>query len=204
MLYMVWIIIAVAMSGCSIVKTVPSKSEYRLVTPEVVQKHHSACHQSTLKLEPVQSANTFLNRQIYYVTNDIEEHHYTQSLWAQSPNSMIEQLIKQVLIESNMFASVLDYRSNADTTWRYEVRLLDFMQYFEHDMSSYVKVSMDFVLIKNIGRQVVASKHIEMTLPTQSADARGGVQALNRLLSRILAKSNAWLETQCHYSEEGV
>ncbi len=199
--YIVWIITAVMISGCSIVKTVPSKSEYRLVLPEVKQEHYLACRDTTLKLEPVQSADTFLNRQIYYVVNEIEQYHYTQSLWAESPNSMVEQLMKQVLIESHLFASVLDYRSNADTTWRYEVRLLDFMQYFTDETSSYVKVSMDFVLIKNSGREVVASKHIEVTLPTSSADAKGGVEALNRALSRIINESNTWLKTQCRHSE---
>ncbi|GEM_PF-517903 len=203
MVYWISIILVTLMSGCSIIKTVPSKSEYRLVVPEVTPAHDSACHQSTLKLEPVQSADTFLERHIYYVMHDIEQYHYTQSLWAQSPNRMIEQLIKQVLIERNMFDSVLDYRSNADTTWRYEVRLLDFMQYFEQDSSSYVKVSIDFVLIQNIGRKAVASKHLELTLPTQSADAKGGVMALNEALKRIISQSNQWLEVQCRRNKEG-
>jgi len=201
--YIVWIITAVMISGCSIVKTVPSKSEYRLVLPEVQQEDHSACRNTTLKLEPVQSADIFLDRQIYYVMDDIEQYHYTESLWAQSPNSMVEQLLKEVLIESNRFASVLDYRSNADTTWRYEVRLLDFMQYFTSETSSYVKVSMDFVLIKNVGREVAASKHLEVTLPTQRADAKGGVKALNKALSRIINESNVWLESACR-QHEGV
>ncbi|RUM66925.1 MAG: hypothetical protein DSZ03_00420 [Sulfurimonas sp.] len=201
--YLVWIIILAAFSGCSIVKTVPGKSEYRLVLPEMTQYPHSACRQSTLKLEPVQSADMFLERHMYYVMNTIEQRHYTQSLWAQSPNSMIEQLLKQVLIESDMFASVLDYRSNADTTWRYEVRLLDFMQYFESEKRAYVKVSMDFVLIKNIGREVVASKHIELKLPSDAPNAKGGVAALNRALARIVRQSNAWLQQQCQ-QEEGV
>ncbi len=199
--YILWIIVLVVMSGCSIVKTVPGKHEYRLVLPEVAVQPHSACRQSTLKLEPVLSADTFLDRYIYYVVNNIEQHRYTQSLWAQSPNSMIEQLIKQMLIEGRMFASVLDYRSNADTTWRYEVRLLEFMQYFNPDMSSYVKVSMDFVLIKNVGREVVDSQHFERLLPAKTADAKGGVMALNKALLDIMQESNVWLQQQCQRYE---
>jgi ABC-type uncharacterized transport system auxiliary subunit len=171
--------------------------EYRLLGPEIKSIKGSACQSITIKLEPIQSSNTLFDNRMYYVLDDIERHFYTQSLWAQSPNRQIETVIKNSLIESDMFASVLDYRSNAKTQWRYEVRLLDAMQYFNGQKESYVKLSMDFVLIKNIGREVVSSKHFELQLPSETLDAQGGVLALTKALQHMVLKSHAWLESEC-------
>ncbi len=194
------VVLVVIISGCSITKTVPSKTEYRLLSPDVTKIQSSPCESITIKLEPIQSSNTLLDYRMYYTMDSIQQRYYNESLWAQSPNKMIEQILKNVMIESKLFASVLDYRSNADTQWRYEVRILDCMQYFKDDGSSYVKLSMDFVVIKNIGMQVVASKHFEVVLPTETSDAQGGVVALNKAVSQIVQESNSWLQNECQNS----
>jgi ABC-type uncharacterized transport system auxiliary subunit len=190
-------IVLFLLSGCSVTKTVPSKMEYRLLGPKMEPLERSACQHITIKLEPIQSPEILLDKRMYYVLDDIQQHFYTQSLWSQSPNRRIETVIKDALIQSNMFASVLDYRSNAETQWRYEVRLLDAMQYFKTDKESYVRLSMDFVLIKNVGREVVSSKHFELELPSKTLDAKGGVLALTQALQEIIRKSHAWLEYEC-------
>jgi len=168
--------------------------------PEFTKISSSPCSDITVKLEPIQSSNILLDRRMYYVTNEVEQHYYTESLWSQSPNKMVEQIVKSVMIESQLFASVLDYRSNADTQWRYEIRILDFMQYYRDDMSSYVKLSMDFVLIKNAGREIIASKQLEATLPVETPDAKGGVLALNKATAKIVKESNSWLQSECQNS----
>ena len=200
MIRYLWIVLVVIISGCSITKTVPSKIEYRLMIPEFTKISSSPCSDITVKLEPIQSSNILLDRRMYYVTNEVEQHYYTESLWSQSPNKMVEQIVKSVMIESQLFASVLDYRSNADTQWRYEIRILDFMQYYRDDMSSYVKLSMDFVLIKNAGREIIASKQLEATLPVETPDAKGGVLALNKATAKIVKESNSWLQSECQNS----
>ncbi len=100
------------------------------------------------------------------------------------------------MVESNLFASVLDYRSNAETQWRYEVRILDAIQYFNGE-TSHIKLSMDFVLIKNVGREIVSSKHIEMEIPSKTLDAKGGVLALNEALDKIVRQNISWLQSEC-------
>jgi ABC-type uncharacterized transport system auxiliary subunit len=184
------------MSGCSITKTIPQKTEYLLTSPQVSEVKDSACSNVAIKIEPIQSSNVLRDNRIYYIINDVEQHAYTQSLWAENPNRSFEEILKNVLIQSKMFSSVLDYRSNADTQWRYEVRILDFMQYFK-DNTSYVNVAMDFVIIKNTGREVVASKHFQWSDSVQSLDAKGGVSALNSAMHELLRQSNAWLEQEC-------
>ncbi len=192
--------LVIMISGCSITKTVPSKTEYRLLTPDVAKIQSSSCESITIKLEPIQSSNTLLDHRMYYAIDSIEQRYYSESLWVQSPNKMIEQILKNAMIESKLFGSVLDYRSNADTQWRYEVRILDCMQYFKDDGSSYVKLSMDFVIIKNIGMKIVASKHLEVVVPAETSDAQGGVIALNRAVSQIVTQSNSWLQSECQNS----
>ncbi|MEA2110492.1 MAG: ABC-type transport auxiliary lipoprotein family protein [Campylobacterota bacterium] len=191
-----FILILIFLGGCSITKSVPAKVEYRLTAPMVAPIVNSSCSDITLKIEPIQSSSLLLENRMYYVLDEVEQRHFTQSLWSQSPNKRVEQILKKVIIESNLFASVLDYRSNAATQWRYEVRILDAMQYFSGE-KSYVKLSMNFVLIRNVGREVVSSKHFEVELPTQTADAKGGVLALNSAVNTIVTQSVEWLQAEC-------
>ncbi len=190
------IIALLFLSGCSITKSVPAKVEYRLMTPDVTPIQNSSCANITLKLEPIQSSNILLEKRMYYVLDGIEQRYFTQSLWSEGPNKRVEQILKTVMVESNLFASVLDYRSNAETQWRYEVRILDAIQYFNGE-TSHIKLSMDFVLIKNVGREIVSSKHIEMEIPSKTLDAKGGVLALNEALDKIVRQNISWLQSEC-------
>ena len=190
------IIALLFLGGCSITKSVPAKVEYRLMTPKITAIENSSCSDITIKLEPIQSSNLLRENRMYYVMDGVQQRYFTQSLWSESPNKRVEQILKTVMIESALFASVLDYRSNAETQWRYEVRILDAMQYFNGE-SSHIKLSMNFVLIKNVGREIVSSKHIQVELPAQTLNAKGGVLALNNAITKVINQSVAWLQGEC-------
>ena len=79
-----------------------------------------------------------------------------------------------------------------------ETNIEDFMQYFSKDeKNSFSNVVITLTLIDTQTNSVIATKTFRSKVDSQSADANGGVIALNRALSNVLNESGKWLGETC-------
>jgi cholesterol transport system auxiliary component len=184
-------------TGCSV--TVPHVLEYR-INPEIIKTETQAsqCKDKTIKISQVFTSNSLMTKSMQYAGNRYKVFEFTQSEWASTPNKAItESLIKSVRNSSN-FSMVSGYRSRTRTDLVLETNVDSFIQYFSNDdNSSYVDVSLSFTLVNARTGEPLSSKIIDKKLPTESADALGGVTALNTALSDVLNQVNIWLNGSC-------
>ena len=182
-------------AGCSV--TVPAVTEYRLA-PQVTYTSQQQCHSKSLKILAVKSPSTLKTNQMRYVVQPFKEGSYTQSSWAQSPNKMLQRELYFVLSHSGIFGKVYNYDVLGESKWILEVHLDEFVQYFDTAQEdSFVKIAIDATLYNDESKQVIAKHYFVRELESQSADALGGIDAMNKAFGLILEDIVKWLEGSC-------
>ena len=189
------VFVALFLTGCSV--TTPAVMEYRL-TPKITATPQQKCKSKSLKLLAVKSPNVFKTQQMRYVIEPFTEGSFTQSSWAYSPNSMLQRELYLALDRSSAFEAVYDYDSLGDAKWLVELHLDEFVQYFDAaQKDSFVRIAIDVTLYDGKSKRVIAKHYFTKKIPTQSADALGGVDAMNKAFGLILEDIVEWIEGSC-------
>ena len=184
--------------GCSI-KKVPAVSEYTLEPdPTIAKVDESGCKEENLKILEPFGGSEYATNDLYYVVLPYEQNKYTQSAWYASVSSKIYESLLQSLKKSALFGGVSNYASIAKDGLVLEVQINDFKQYFSEDETeSYIVSDITFTLVDAKTFSIISQKQIRKKIPTQSLDAKGGVEALNEALTQTLQEVIAWLRERC-------
>jgi len=180
------------LSACS--TTYPPYRAYELQkSADVVQKSQ-ACKE-TLRVAKVNTSPLLMRKKMYYVSG-MESYSYTESEWTKRPSEFITESFLEAVAKSNAFSSVIGEASKAKNRYLLESRVETFMQYYnEVQTDSYAKIAVTFFLIDAGSGEIVKSMHFEKEQPCVSADAKGGVKALNALLNDASKALSEWIVT---------
>ncbi|MDF1878899.1 membrane integrity-associated transporter subunit PqiC [Sulfurimonas sp. SAG-AH-194-C20] len=193
----VWIVLAIFLVGCT--TTQPHVSKYNL-EPKIQKQEYvsTSCKEKSLKVGQVFSSNSLMSQKMNYVQGKYEESSFTQSEWARTPNRAISDALVKSVRASELFANSSTFKSRAKTDLLLETHLETFMQYFEKEAEqSSVVVVMTLNLLNTKDSKSISHATFNVEIETLSADAKGGVVALNNVLSKVLLKTNSWLDGVC-------
>jgi len=190
----------IMMGGCSVTTTVPPLHEYRLsptIQPLSLDTN-TQCKAQTLKVSQIFALDTLQTKKMRYALQSYEEYAYTQSRWVVAPSEAIIHNVIESLQQDGMFKSVIEYGSKAQANLLLELRVDEFMQYFDADeKSSFVKVTLGMRLIDQNNNEVVIEKSFHEVQKAQSADAQGGVAALNTAVAKVIQEVRSTLAEVC-------
>jgi len=189
--------IMVLFTGCTV--SVPPVSEYRIDAGESeISFKQMSCSDKSLRVSQVFSSSSLMSKKMQYAHGNYKQNNYSESQWAQSPSRALTSEILKSVRSSELFSSVLSYKTRSRSHYLLESSVEDFMQYFSEDeKSSYVRVAIVMSLVESRSGKVVSSQRFLIKKETKSADAKGGVEALNAALKELLAESNKWLSRAC-------
>ncbi|MFT7860365.1 MAG: ABC-type transport auxiliary lipoprotein family protein [Sulfurimonas sp.] len=180
------------LSGCSI--THPAMTDYRIdpnVKPPVTT---GGCKKHSIKVSPVFANSSLNSTAMRYSVGRYKEYTFTESAWADTPSRLITNKLVNVLNGSGMFEGVYGYKSSNSGDLILEMRINEFIQSFnESENSSDAKIDISFNLIERKSGKLLASKNFVKVMQTKTADAKGGVEALNILLGEVLEDTVLWL-----------
>lgn len=187
----------IIVSACSFKE--PYKKQYTLdVQTEAPTQRGMMCQDKSLKVSQAFSSNRLMDRQMSYIEGAYREYAFSESEWAQSPNSIITQKLISSIRQSGLFQSVEGYKSRSKSDYLLESTIEEFVQYYSEDAKhSYVKAVMHFVLIDAKSSEVISSKSLSKKIELQSLKADEGVSALSKALSEIFKEKNIWLSEEC-------
>ena len=187
----------IIVSACSFKE--PYKKQYTLdVQTEAPTQRGMMCQDKSLKVSQAFSSNRLMDRQMSYIEGAYREYAFSESEWAQSPNSIITQKLISSIRQSGLFKSVEGYKSRSKSDYLLESTIEEFVQYYSEDAKhSYVKAVMHFVLIDAKSSEVISSKSLSKKIELQSLKADEGVSALSKALSEIFKEKNIWLSEEC-------
>ena len=187
------LVLLILFSGCS--TTHPPVVTYK-IDPQIKTNNKTTLKYptSTLKVSETFVDHSLRGIKIKYIDANQREYSYNNSRYAQELNLAITNSIIKTIKDAKIFKNVVSYRSKAKAQLYLEVNLYEFMQYFSKDeKKSYVKVDIDLDLIDNKTLKIIKSKRFKKQKDTNSADAHGGIEALNETLAEIEKEIIIWL-----------
>ena len=191
-------ILVLIFSGCVTTK-IPAKSEYRINTNVTVNKSNGqSCKEKSLKVAQAFSSSSLMTNSMMYALGDSKQYAFSESLWAQSPNTVISSKFLKLIRETRLFKSVQISKSRSRNDFILEINIEDFMQYFdEKSTHSYVKISVNLTLIDIKSNKVVDAQTFSSKVDVAILNAEGGVEGLSHALSNVLKDTNTWISGVC-------
>ncbi len=187
----------VLLSGC--VTTKPSITEYRVVAKtSKARSVVDGCKEKSLKIAQAFSSSSLMSLKMDYVQEESKIFSYSQAHWNESPNHSVTKEILKKIRDSKLFKNVQISRSRSKNSWVLETNIEDFLQYYSEGLKdSFAKVIISLTLIDSKTNSVIATKTFNSKVNTNTLDAEGGVEALNKALSDILTQNIEWLNGVC-------
>lgn len=119
---------------------------------------------------------------------------YANSDWAAPPADMLEQRLRSALAGSD-WRAVVGPGSNAQADFTLYLRLDDFSQVFTAPAQSFGVLDATATVVA-ASDDVVAQRHFHVRVAAPSADAAGGVKALDAASRDFARQVRDWLATQ--------
>lgn len=129
----------------------------------------------------------FDTTQIAYVHQPYELNYFVSSRWADTPARMLDSLIKQAIVQTESFRSVVQTPGVIPADVRLDIELVRLQQDFKIRPSR-VQFTLRAQLIDVRGKRLLATQQFDEVETAASEDAYGGVAAANRILQRVLGK----------------
>ncbi len=185
------------LSGCSVQS--PTVSEYRIDAKPLTQPFsQTTCRDKSLKVSQAFSPSNLMTLKMNYGQGSHKQFVYSQSQWAQSPNSALTAELVKFIKETRLFKNVQISKSRSKSDILLETNIEDFMQYFSKDeTSSFSNVAITLTLIDIKTNSVISTKTFNSKVNVTSMNASGGVIALNSALKNVLLASGEWLGETC-------
>lgn len=186
------------MGGCTLQKSVPPVSTYRM-TADVKEATYESrgCRDKTLRIALLEGSDLLRSRTIYYADDASKQYGYTRARWVESPSQQLRYLLEHSATESGLFKGVIPYRSLAKNDLLLETNVKTFLQVIHDDGGSDVYLSMDLSLIDQFSRKILATKQVVLSKEAASADVEGAVGAFNALAAEAMSETNRWLNDEC-------
>ena len=184
-----------AMSGCA-VKTVPPTHYYTLsqTTPGIDRLALKTPLADSIRIVTSHATKLTEGTQIYYLTKRYMQQPYAFSRWYDSVDTMMENKLLAALKRADIAKSLLPAATSADARMVLEIDIVDFVQDFSAGATPTAKITLLATLIDNRTGKSLATRLFESKTACKSADAAGGVAALNEAADRIVLRLVGWLE----------
>lgn len=118
---------------------------------------------------------------------------YAQSDWAAPPPALLEPVLAAALARDGAWHAVVGPGSAAQADYQLQIRLEDFAQVFSAPAHSHAALDAAVTLIDARVDRVVAQTTFHLRVAAPSADAAGGVAALNQACHDLSVQVQAWL-----------
>jgi cholesterol transport system auxiliary component len=126
-----------------------------------------------------------------YVRKPNELEYFAHHRWVDTPSRMLAPLIAASLEATGAFSAVVQAPTVARTRWRLETELIELEQDFL-EKPSQARLALRAQLVDATSQQLVAARVFSVSVPSDSEDPRGGVQAANAATATALRQLAEW------------
>lgn len=197
----IWLVVGACLgiAGCAAgTRAVfPQRYTLRAAAPTVQQSRTAPAGTATLAIARIAAPAWLQGTDIHY---RLQYRHadtvaaYADSVWAAPPPQMLARGLQSQLAASGAWRAVVGIDAGATTTYRLQVRLDDFTQVFTRPGQSHAALDATVTLIAGADDAAVAQTRIRLMVPAASANAAGGVAALNTASAEFATQVQAWLQ----------
>ncbi|AKF25155.1 hypothetical protein YH65_06925 [Sulfurovum lithotrophicum] len=179
------------LNGCSF-KEAPVMKVYTLVTPAVSAVPSAQYRNKILKVSYPVALNEKLADEMHYSYSLTDRGSYLNSRWSNDAGRLLQGNIIQTLSHAKLFKVVVPYMSDVKENLRLEATVFDFSHHVRGE-ASYAVVSIQFTLMNAETGKLIKAKRFSYREPTPTIDARGYVEATNRIMAKLSKDLIHWL-----------
>ena len=179
------------LSACSM-KEAPVMKTYTLVVPNVTPLQSSSYRNKVLKVSYPLTLKEKLNDKMYYSYTLSDRGAYLNSRWSNNIGKLLQGSMINVLTQSRLFKVVLPFSSDVEEGLRLESSIFDFSHHVRGD-DSYAIVSIQYTLMNAENGKLIKTKRFSYKEHTTTTDAKGYVEATNRIMNRLSRDLLLWL-----------
>ncbi len=184
------LILLLVLSGCSVLPSATPQTIERYVlayeAPQASRDTAPAARVGAVRISPPYAHGAYDTPRMAYVKKPHALAYYSRSVWADAPPRLLLPLLIAAVESSGRFTAVFSDAGGVVADYRLDTELLALQQDFTVQPSR-IRITLRAQLLDTQRQQLIASRVFEETEPADSEDAYGGVQAINRALSRLLA-----------------
>lgn len=186
-------ITAILSLGCAIPQGTPSAATYILETPITMDEDPTSPDGQTVVVLPPKAASGYNTALMAYQRHPRQLEYFSRHRWADQPNRMLWPLLVAALEKNGHFRVVLSNQSASRNSIILASEILRLRQEFTAQAST-----VDFALrieLSGFNDNFLSTKIFTDSEPVLTMDPVAGVQAANRILTRLLPKIADWCAT---------
>lgn len=189
------------LAGCAQLSSRQSFPKHYTLTGSPVSVRQSpspTSRQATLQVARITATPWLQGTALYYrldYRRDDRIAAYAQSDWVSPPARLLAQIIRNAIARGGPWRVVTGPAGAARTDFSLQIGLDDFSQAFASPGQSRGVLDATATLVDNRNGNAVAQKSFHVETAAPSADAQGGVKALNRAALQFTAELERWLRT---------
>lgn len=187
------------LTGCTHLSSKQAFPKHYALTGTVapVQRDRSASQQNaTLEVARISVPTWLQGTELIYRLDYLHDDRiatYGGSDWVAPPARLLERMILNSITADGPWRAVIGPADPARADFTLHIRLDDFSQAFTSRQRSHGALDATATLIANRDGNVIAQKHFHIETAAPSADAAGGVKALNRAALQFTQSLQQWL-----------
>lgn len=185
-------ILLLFISGCSIrPEAKPPITQYYL-KPDISLSCPPSPSQKVVRLSIIETTPYLSTQNIIYTKPDLTAGSYLYSRWNRLANRSISTALYTAFKENSVFDNLVYENRMIRSDITLEVKVLKFEHRFSDDEHSHGLVVLDAMIYDSRTRELLKNRLFRSEVKAQTNDARGGVEALNTALGKLLSDLVCW------------
>lgn len=197
MKWIMTILAAVLLGGCSLTREVPPVQNYHLETDIDIAPAAGECGGRVIRVALIGVPQALEGTDILYSGSDQKMYRYTRARWDEPPAEQLQQIVQNSLVASALFGGVVPYQSLAKNDWLLEIRVEKMSQHIDRGGQGTAALQLYAVLIDRYSRHILAQKAFGYSHAGAPGNAQSAVDAWSRAGSAFAGDLVAWLQQQC-------
>lgn len=182
---------ALLLGGCSMKEAAPMKV-YTLATPSMTPASYGQYRNKILKVSYPIALKEKLSDGISYSYAETDRGEYLNSRWSNDAGRLLQGNMIQILTQSGLFKVVLPFSSDVEENLRLESTVFDFSHHIRGE-ASYAVFSVQCTLMNAETGKLIKARRFSYREATTTKDARGYVEAVNRIMAKFGRDITDWL-----------
>jgi cholesterol transport system auxiliary component len=172
------------LSGCMGPVVLPEIHRYQLTGHGSIFVGRHSCTK-TLFVSMPQAISPYDTSKMFYRKKCNEIGSFSEHRWISTPAQMLLPPLIQAMCQTHRFKGVVAFPTVANADYRLDTTVVLLQQEFRCK-KSYVHVMLDATLMGSCAQKILATRHIDVYVPTQCPTPVAGVSAYQCALSQVL------------------
>lgn len=179
-------LLVLPIQGCFQPVELPEIHRYELYyNPSVCDNIVNAKTSKTLFITLPQANQPYNTTQMVYSQSPNEINYFAQNRWVAPTPQMILPLMLQSMRNTHYFKAVTGFPTVANTNYRLDTTIINFKQEF-CGQRNWVHITLDATLIRSDNQKVIATRRINIALPTRCKAPEAAIKAYQCALNSVL------------------